>query len=790
MKRTPPKSVPIADAPSETTARPTSGKGFRLTSEPDGLFTISITLDPAWPRQAIRRVQHLDFCRLAVLVLPLLILSFDASALFSIAGWLDAWIYHGFFTHLVEFKSTLFPNTYYGSRMSWILPGYVANYLFAPVTANYVLHLAVYYTGALSLYYIIKCFYNSYTALLACLAFTCYPHVWSAIGTDYVDGPGLAYYLLALAFMTGAIRTDRPRVPLTAAGAAFAATVYTNLTWLPFAPLLIAYYLYLRRPQTLSAFGHRLLESARWLAVGSLAITAVLCFANYAIDGRFWFYAPSVEWAMGNGGKPNPSKAASYEWVGRAHWLLYIGIALATTVLYGIRRLLVRNEKANRATDFFQLHFLYCLGLWIAIELKGWPLLELPYYASYLIPAMFLALTPVLFFVVSKAATRYLIPLGAAVILFAPWSPALIPLLKIVPVIGISGLLVFGIACIVARVMLPGNRATLVAGLVGFSAINFYLLGPVALLDRLNKPRGGEDAFIRMTKTVQDIDRARHGRKVQFWYNLHDPNVAEFDSINSFFLWGYTWIGREFPAITVPANELVKAPGVIAVLSTSDDTATLMRQADDALRVRGLVPALRARNRIDYRGVHYAATLLELTPDLTKSSPLAVRFETDKGAGIIEPPTGGLQAASFPVDRWALREFPGGGGEVRPGGDGVYVRTPGLHNAYGAIYGPLAPAVEGKYRFVLRYLNRSGHMTFGIIQADNWQWLLQAGAPSIDGAIYTKECTVSLRAGQRVWVLTTNARLPGDDHESEFMIVDLRAYKEDNSVDSPKQAPK
>ncbi len=780
MKKTPPKNVPIAEANTEATARSRTGKGLHVTSEPDGLFTVSITLDPAWPRQAIQRVQHVDVCRLAVLVLPLLILSFDASAFFSIAGWLDAWIYHGFFTHLVEYKSNLFQNTYYGSRMSWILPGYVVNHLFTPVPANYVLHLAVYYTGALSLYYILNCFYNRYTALLGCLAFTCYPHVWSAIGTDYVDGPGLAYYLLALAFMTNAIRTDRPQVPLTAAGAAFAATVYTNLTWLPFAPLLVAYYLYLRRPETLSAARHQLLESARCLAVGGLVVTAGLCIANYAIDGRFWFYAPSVQWAMGNGGKPNPSKAASYEWIGSAHWLLYIGIALATTLLYGIRRLLVRDEKANRATDFFQVHFLYCLALWIAIELKGWPLLELPYYASYLIPAAFLALTPVLFFFSSKGASRYLIPLGAAVILFAPWSPALIPLLKIVPVIGISGLLVFGIGCIAARALLPGKRATLVVGLVGFSAINFYLLGPLGLLDRLNKPRGGEDAFIRMTKTVQDIDRARHGQKVQFWYNLHDPNVAEFDSINSFFLWGYTWIGREFPAISVPAAELVKAPGVIAVLSTSDDTATLMRQADSALRVRGLVPALRARNRTDYQGVHYVATLLEVTADLTKTSPLAVTFGQDKQTGTLAHAADPLQTARFPVDRWALREFPGGGGEVRPGDDGVYVRTPGFHNAYGAIYGTLAPAADGDYRFVLRYQNRSGHMTFGIIQADNWEWLRQAGAPSIDGSIYTKECTVSLRAGQRVWVLTTNARLPDDDHPSEFVIVDLRAYKENN----------
>jgi hypothetical protein len=625
MKKTPPSDAPIPGTITEAGARARIGKGFHLTSEPGGLFTVSITLDSAWPRQAIQRVRQMDGCRLTVLVLPLLILSFDPSAFFSIAGWLDAWFYRGFFTHLVEFKTILFQNTYYGSRMSWILPGYIVNRLFAPLTANYVLHFAVYYTGALSLYYILKCHYNRYTALLGCLAFTCCPHVWSAIGTDYVDGPGLAYYLLALALVTKAIHSDRSQVPLTAAGGAFAATVYTNLTWLPFAPLLIAYYVYLRRPQTVSAASHLLLEAIRFVAVGALGITAFLCVANYAVDGRFWFYAPSVEWALGNGGKPNPSKAASYEWVGKAHWLLYLVVALATTLLYSVRRLLARNEKANRATDFFQLHFLYCLALWIVIELRGWPLLEFPYYASYLIPAAFLALSPAVFYVSGKDATHYLIPLGAAAILFVPWSPALTPLLRIIPEIGIGGLLVFGFGCIVARALLPGKLATLAVCLIGFSAINLYLLGSVGLLNRLNRPSGGEDAFIRMTKAVEDIDRGRHGQKVQFWYNLYDPNVPEFDSINSFFLWGYTWIGREFPAISVPANELVKAPGVIAVLSTSDDTATLMREADGALRVRGLVPALRARSQVNYRDVHYAVTLLEVTPNPAQAAPVVDR---------------------------------------------------------------------------------------------------------------------------------------------------------------------
>ena len=423
------------------------------------------------------------------------------------------------------------------------------------------------------------------------MLFTFYPNVWRAVGTDYVDGPGLAYYLLALAFVTKALRTERPQAALAAAGAAVAATLYTNLSWLPFAPVPVAYYLYLRRPQTLSAGCRQVLESVRWLAAGAIGITALLCLANHAVDGRFWFYAPSVQWGVGNVAKPNPWKAANYEWLGRAHWLLYPGIALLTTLIYGIRRVVFRNGKSHRATEFFVLQFWYCLALWIAIELKGLPFLELPYYVSYLIPATFLVLTPLLFFFFSTdGASGYLISVAAAVILFVPWSPAVGPLLKVVSAAGMGSLLVFGACAIVTRALLPEKRATLIAGLIGFSLINLYLLGPMGFLERFHSPRRGEDAFIRMTQTIEDLDRSRHGQRMLFWYNLHDPNIAEFDSINSFFLWGYTWIGREFPAISPTAAELLKQPGMIAVLSTRDDAATLMRQAAGALQPHELIP--------------------------------------------------------------------------------------------------------------------------------------------------------------------------------------------------------
>ena len=55
---------------------------------------------------------------------------------------IDPWVYFGFFTHLRQFKEGFFPGTYYGSRLAWIRPGYLANQWFSPVVARYGLHFA------------------------------------------------------------------------------------------------------------------------------------------------------------------------------------------------------------------------------------------------------------------------------------------------------------------------------------------------------------------------------------------------------------------------------------------------------------------------------------------------------------------------------------------------------------------------------------------------------------------------------------------------------------------------
>jgi len=61
-------------------------------------------------------------------------------ALYAPAYYADPWFYLGYFRNLAEYKSTLFYGLYYGSRLSWILPGALVHSLFDPLIANAVPH--------------------------------------------------------------------------------------------------------------------------------------------------------------------------------------------------------------------------------------------------------------------------------------------------------------------------------------------------------------------------------------------------------------------------------------------------------------------------------------------------------------------------------------------------------------------------------------------------------------------------------------------------------------------------
>jgi len=88
----------------------------------------------------------------AVCLLPSIVLWHQDNILFTGDGYIDPWMYFGYFRNLVEFKRNLLPGNTIGTYLSWILPGAAVHKLFAPLAANCILHLGVHTLASVSLF--------------------------------------------------------------------------------------------------------------------------------------------------------------------------------------------------------------------------------------------------------------------------------------------------------------------------------------------------------------------------------------------------------------------------------------------------------------------------------------------------------------------------------------------------------------------------------------------------------------------------------------------------------------
>src|ERR1700683_2734785 len=179
-----------------------------------------------------------------LLALPAVLVAMNWGWMYNSMGTIDPWVYFGYFLHLGAFKAQLFPNTYYGSRLPWSLPGYFANRMFGVTVAKYGLHFGFYYLAVFSLYFLLKRAVGSRNALLSAVVFGAHAGFLSAIGWDYVDGAGLTYNLLGLVCMARAVSARRPWPWLMLGGMAGGAMFYTNLFLIVYVPFLLAFYLF------------------------------------------------------------------------------------------------------------------------------------------------------------------------------------------------------------------------------------------------------------------------------------------------------------------------------------------------------------------------------------------------------------------------------------------------------------------------------------------------------------------------------------------------------------------
>ena len=703
-------------------------------------------------------------------LLPVLILALDSTYIYTPAGSLDPWIYYGYMRHLKDMK-ILFPGTYYGSRLSWILPGALVRSLLPSVAANYVLHLTVFFVAVFSLYWILKKAFNARVAILSCICLASYPYFWGAIGWDYVDGAGIAYYLLTMAFLLNAARSPRRYGFLIAAGAAYAGVLYSNLAWAVFSPAFFGFYLFLVAGNGIRHIWKEIFRFILWFGLGWAAVSAALGAANYLLEGNFWFYQPSFSFALSWRGVKNPWKAPNYGWLRSGYWLILPFLGCVAALLACVR---TRWKCAlGDVRLFFALNMLYSAGVLTYMDVSGNPLLQFRYYASYMIAPAVLALGPILFASVSTIRKfSFVIVFGAALAsLFFTWGVS--PHGAIAAFAGshLGKLFVIGIGIAAAGIMLSRFPSAVFLGLAG--------LAVVYTCCRLGGAIAGEgaQAYKRIVAGMEAVEQVRQGQPVKFWFSHNDENLAEFNSLSSCYLWGPSAINFDFPSLG--KNVTFENGTVIVVPSSKPEVAS---EVKDAFSGRNSIPTSTGRQRIESGGHGYWLHFFRVEPNSELYAPLQVSFNPDGSFGNMGLAPEGSAGMPFPMSRWSLSHNSDGIGVKHDVADGILIDTAKGRWDWSCIYPKLVAPRLGTYRFVLTYQLLEGDITFGALKADKSIWLQQAGHSYRAGQDLVKEFTVVLEQGQAFWLLTANNRT--EDAPTRYLMKRLTAY-----VYKPSTAP-
>ncbi len=675
-------------------------------------------------------------------LLPVLTLVFDSNPIFSNGSSVDAWVYLGFFYNLVDFLRDAFPGTYYGSRLSWLIPGYIVHHVFSPVVATCVLHLLVYFIATFSLYYTLLRTAGKSAALLISVAFGIYPYFWQAAGSDYVDGFGIAMYLGTTALLTKAASSSH-RWPLAAAGAVYALLIYSNLVWVAFTPMLALHYIGLCRIFNHGIRAATVFRGLMWAALGAAGVTLALGTTNYFIDGNFWFYEPSVKFAASEAGKPN--RWYRGVWAGGVllPWLILPAVVFVFGLLLQVRGR-IRSGRSGIATLYF-LEFLAAAALFVWLQYRGSPLLGLMYYASYLIPMTFLA-APV--FLPDTFETRgrasWIGALALACGLTVAWRCGVTLATHRPGVLDCATAIAF-IGVLAAGARTSWRFAALAAGLAVI-----YARSSVGDLGIDESPPGIHRAsYARIMTTRSTIEAARRDSKIRFWYTESDPNWVEFRGLSSTYLWEYSLINLGFPKL--PPDPRISAPAFVVVASSMPDAPQVAIAAlVPALREKAMMPMLRRVESLNGAFGPYTVSIIEAVDDYSRYQALSWK---EGQLEVPEPGTPGT-AASLPDSAWQIVESDKGATLNRTA-DGIRVKTSATRYGYGTVYPELKAPRDGVYRFVLRYSPVSGALMFGAL-ASSGQWITTTTVRSPDGNDRIMRLETPLRKGEAFQLITVN----------------------------------
>jgi hypothetical protein len=574
---------------------------------------------PALQPTAARGSQRAKFDPglLVVLSLPWVVLRFDTTWLFAYAtssfGFIDPWVYFGFFFNLTQ-HIRVFKGAYFTTRLTWTVPGAVIYHLFSPMTATYVLHVALFYAATLSLYLILKITVSRRAALLATLMMAFHSYFLWSVGWSYIDGPSNTFVLLTLAALTFAARSPRAKWWLVAAGTLAAIAFYCQFFLIVFSPLVFGFYYFARREM-----GNRR-STSEWkpFAWGFAVVTVAFGLFNMAINGRFLFFINSVGTAAKLVINHNPYNDSTYGWLAGATWLVLPAIATIGAIVCLVRRHCILSVPNAEFLLFWQRYLLLSVLIMVFWQLVGQPVLQLFTYASYLMPGVFLALGSQIAIVthrIGKGALA-LLYVGVFVVGVLPlaWridSPLMLAL-KHHPILFAFAIGVIAVAAIGGEIRYVGAMAVLALS-VSLGALNAATSTRTWSHGSLPHDEASQKyamlAVVDSIRLTKELDPTDH---LYFWYD-GDARLGRLHrSVASTYLWAYRLQSETFPDFGPKAP-----PPQRRILILTEDANHALPQAQAALNKAGLASSIITQRKIQQGPFRWDVIEIQITQAAT-----------------------------------------------------------------------------------------------------------------------------------------------------------------------------
>lgn len=573
---------------------------------------------------------------LVIFFYPLLLLMVNENLFFPdfFGRVTDPWVYTGYFFDLTHFFINQHIVPYHSSRLSWILPGYFVNKILPPVTANYLLHFVFMYAAMFSLYFILKEKAGQRAGLLATLMMGGYSYFLLEIGSNYVCGAGLTYFLLSAAMAVAGLKKSPGSVYFFASGIFFACMVYANTFTLSLLPFLVLYYIAFSAARDAATR----CTDVGFFTSGIVILTFLFCVLNYFISGSFLFFMPQIIKMLSTVGEGGQIWQPANSWLDHAYWLIFPVIVLPVSFFFCIIK---KGTFSDRTALLCNINFILYFFFLVFLQMSGLSVMQNPFYFAYVIPFSFIAIgCMVKPFTEGLSIKQFLCVIGifvacilAAMSLFqngAYDSPVVkeqwLKIFAFCFFFLLTGFIVLNYFHILRKTAITLSFVIMLMCYSGFSSISYLLVNPAESDNDFQKNtyRGFTAAFQEMRKIAPRGD-------IKIWYASrraeNNINSTLFKNIIAAYGMNHCVIGDDFPLTSVKeygiANNLRRGEKIV-VLST--DLNSTYQQALSSLKEAGVDATLLSRKEIFEGNVHFSMIFFRIMSDYNYRRYLAGNY--------------------------------------------------------------------------------------------------------------------------------------------------------------------